>query len=100
MKRDLTRILLNVYGKPFEPETRLEVACFQALSTVFESDQRLSAEDKLKIYRLGKKVAAGGVVDFSTEELALIKERINKTFGAMPAGAVMEILDADYAEPA
>jgi hypothetical protein len=99
MKRDLDQVLMNAYGKPFEPTMALGVACFQALNSAIDSDQRLTAEDKLKMYRVGKKIAIGGIVDFSPEEIVLIKERVGKLYGAMAMGAICEILDADYVEP-
>jgi hypothetical protein len=96
MKRDLEQVLINVFGKPFEPSLTLGGACFQALNGVFDSDAKLNGDEKMKIYRVGKKVANGGVVDFSTEELAMIKERVGKMYGAMSVGAIFDTMDADY----
>lgn len=99
MKKDLNTVLLNAYGKPFEPSMTLDAVCFQALNAMLPDDEKLNPDDKLKIYRVGKKIAAGGIVDFSAEELALIKGRVGKMYGAMSVGAIYEILDADYVEP-
>jgi hypothetical protein len=96
MKRDLRLELTTPYGKSFEPVLTLESACFQALSGMIEEDKHSSAEQKLKLYRLSHKVAKGGVVDFTTEELALVKERIGKVYGALVVGASYELLDQDY----
>jgi hypothetical protein len=100
MKKDLAQELKNPYGKPFEPEAiTLEQTCFQAVSAALPTDQALPVPDKLKLYRVAQKISAGGVVDFSVEELTLIKERIGKTWSTLVIGAAFDILDADYEAP-
>lgn len=97
MKKDLTQELKNPYGKPFEPATiTLEQACFQAVSAALPEDQKLPVPDKLKLYRVAQKISAGGVVDFSVEELTLIKQRVGQTWSTLVIGAAYDILDADY----
>lgn len=95
MKKDLSIVLLNAYGKPFEPKSTVESLCFGAMNAVFPEDESQTIDEKLKVFKIGKKLAQGGIVDFDSDELALIKKRVGRMYGAMTVGPLVEILDTD-----
>jgi hypothetical protein len=96
MKRDLSQELLTLKGEPFDPPATLEAVAFNALTQVHADDQAMGVDVKLKHYALARKVARGGIQDFTAEELADIKARIGKLYVTQVVGAAFEALDRDY----
>lgn len=98
MKRDLSARLLTPYGTEFEPPMTLEKACYEAITITLPEDQQSDVSKKLKLHQVACKIAAGGVVDFAAEDVALIKDRVGKVWSAIVVGAAFPILDRDFAE--
>lgn len=99
MKRNLDAPILNLDGKPFEDLASLKTLAFMAVTTPIKSDEQMPVADKIKLYALAHKTHLGGVVDFSSEELALLKTRIGGLFThVIVVGRAFELLDADYVE--
>jgi hypothetical protein len=65
-----------------------------------KSDEKLTGEQKRNQYRLTGRIAQGGVVDFSAEELTTLKDRVGAGGTIFIAGRVAEMLEQDYVEPA
>jgi hypothetical protein len=100
MKRDLSIKLLTPYGAEFEPSMTLEKVCYEAVTITLPEDQQADAGKKLMLYRIACKIAIGGVVDFTAEEVALLKDRVGKAWNAIVVGAAFTFLDCDFTEPA
>jgi len=96
MKKDLNTAILDPYKNIITIAPRLEVVCYEAVVGILPEDRTMSMPDKLTLHRISIKIATGGVVDFSIEELSLIKERIGKVWSSLVVGAAYDILDADY----
>ncbi|MDE2343054.1 MAG: hypothetical protein KGL63_06625 [Betaproteobacteria bacterium] len=95
MKRNLDAPLIDLEGKPFEDGSTLRTVCFNAVVANFPDDANLKPEDKLRLYGLAKKIYPGGNVDFSAEDLTLIKARVAKSYSSLVMGVIYEMLDAD-----
>lgn len=92
----------TVTGDPVILEHRdltLKAVCFNALRAQIPGDESMTGEDKVKFYALGHKLSAGGVVDLTTDELALLKNRIGRAYDFITFGRSSEVLDTDYVEP-
>ena len=98
MKRNLEQEILQLDGKPFDEKEKmlLQGVCFAAVTTPLRTDSELSADFKMKLYRLAQKVVVGGTVDFTAEELTLLKDRINKVYlHPVIVGRAYDMLDED-----
>lgn len=121
MKISLDRVILDIEGNPMkdgEPvykrrsdgsvafdesgdpivikqanEVTLKTACFRALNTTIEGDDRLVDDEKIKMYLLAGKIAKGGDVDLSADEVVLLKKRIGRAFTYIAVGRCFELLD-------
>ena len=98
MKRNLETPLLNVANEPFEPPVVLGFVCSNAATGMLPGDDGLAIATKIALYSLAKKLVAGGVVDLSAEEIAMLKERIGRMFSIQIIGRAFEHLEADLAE--
>lgn len=98
MKRNFSTSLVDLDGKPYEDKATLKTVCLTALVQPLEEDRSQTAEQKLALYTLAKKVNRGGVVEVTAEELTTIKTRVGKMFGVLVVGLVFEMLDTDYVE--
>lgn len=85
---------------PKQVPATLAFASFAALTMPLRGDEAMGAEQKLRLYALTQKVHAGGVVDVSAEDIALLKERIGRAHGVLVVGRAYELLEADLSEPA
>lgn len=72
-------------------------AFFRACSMDHEKDKEMTAADDAHLFLLTNKVAGGGVVDLTTEDMALLKERVALAYKRLVRGRVAEFLDADPA---
>lgn len=100
MKRNFNAIILNLEGQPFDGSPTLKTIAFMAISAQALGDDRMTGDEKLKLYAVGTKVAAGGVVDLKAEEIAVLKDRIGKTMFPVIVGRAFDLLDADFTEDA
>ncbi len=99
MKRNLEVALRDLDGKLFEDGSVLKTVLFNAVVAPLQADATLSTDKKMALYGLAKRVHAGGVQDFTAEEIALMKERIAVLYNVLVIGQVFELLDSDYSEP-
>ena len=98
MKRNLDAQLLNLADQPFEPACDLLFVCSSAALGQLTGDETLSIDRKLALYNLGKKMRHGGVVDFTAEEISLLKDRIGRMFPVQLIGRAFEHLETDLAD--
>lgn len=98
MKRDLAAPILQIDGTEFPGKSKhtLQTVCFTALTVPHDDDARLPTEEKIKLYKLAQRISQGGDVEFTSEELALLKARIAKVFvHVVVIGRAFDLLDAD-----
>jgi hypothetical protein len=127
MKRDFTAVLTNLEGEPFkdgqpkykvddagklvfansepivlEPakDLTLRAVCVGAIGTTQEGDDKMSGEDKVKLYQLADRIVkackAGEPAEVSPEEITKLKARIARQYTVFAVGAAFALLDADY----
>jgi len=64
-----------------------------ALESQLEEDKQATGADKFKRDELARKIYGKKDVALPAEEIATIKDRIGKSFGAMVVGAAWRMLD-------
>jgi hypothetical protein len=65
-----------------------------ALQTIFDDERTLSGEDKVKRWALATRIYANPEkIDLQSEETALIKKLIAKSFGPLIVGQAWSMLD-------
>jgi len=77
MKLNFDAEILDLVGKPLQngedgSMTLNSIAC-AALINVLQEDQSMSADDKVKMFRLAQVASKGGVQDVKAEDVALLK---------------------------
>ncbi len=78
-------------GKP----ATVRGACIEALLAVFQDEQNLSGEEKLKRFQLALKVKESQpVADFTVEELSLMKKLVGKAYAPLIVGQTYTILES------
>ena len=101
MKVDMTQTLLGVDGNPVHDETGeavvLRALCINALMAVMEEDKNQSGEEKLKADELARRLYNEDMPDLTPEELAKLKERVGKMYGAVVVGPIYRILNGEAA---
>lgn len=98
---DFTVKLVNIDGKPFTngdakpaADLTLKDACVLALESSTDDDRQATGADKFKRDELARKIyhdAKNAIL--TVDELALIKDRVGKIYGAAVVGAVWRLLD-------
>jgi len=56
-------------------------------------DDSLESRKKLRLFKLGQKVALEDEMSFTAEDITLLLERANKVFPAMVYGQIVSLLD-------
>jgi len=84
------KAILAVDGKS---DATLKGIAVMSLMTMIDADKGMQGDEKLKLYELACKVNAGGDVELSPEEAALIKKRIGLMFGPAVVGPAFKILN-------
>ena len=101
--RNLDAQILDLEDKPIVgPDTKpmtLKLVAIQAVLAQLPADQSLDQTKKMQMFMLSLKLNTGGVQDFTSEELSLLKDRINSAWGTLVYGRSAVILDTDYKEP-
>lgn len=92
MKIDFSKPITDLDGKPVEDLT-LRVVALNALMAMLPDEQNLPGDQKVARFALAMRVNAGGEVDVSPEDIALMKTLIGKTYGALAVGRAYEILN-------
>lgn len=92
--------ILDLVGKPLQngedgSMTLNSIAC-AALINVLQEDQSMSADDKVKMFRLAQVASKGGVQDVKAEDVALLKQRIGKMYGALIVGRAYDLIENDH----
>jgi hypothetical protein len=107
-KRNLDLDITDFSGKPMtmdntpngERMTLKSVCQLSCLSYSQDgSDNAMSMQQKLRLHALGRRLHDGGVQDFTSEDITLIKERICKIFVTMAAGQACALLEQDWIAP-
>lgn len=97
MKLDFNAILVGLDGKPMlgkdKTEATLKEVAVEALMAVTENDRGASGEDKFKNYELAAKVYAGGEIEITPEQAALLKRRIGECYGPVVVGPAYKLLN-------
>lgn len=75
------------------PQFTLAAALFRALNATFKGDDGMPQDKQRRLYLLTKKVAPGGEVDLSAEEIVLLKERVAQAFHFLIVGRCHDLLD-------
>ncbi len=96
MKVNFSKELVDLNGKAINDTTgkpaTLKGVSIDALMAVFQDEQNLSGEEKLKRYKLAVKISSGES-EVSVEEISMVKKLIGKAFGALVVGQCWEILE-------
>lgn len=92
MKIDFSKPIADLDGKPVEDLT-LRVVALNALMAMLPDEQRLPGDKKVERFALAMRVNAGGEVDVSAEDAALMKDLIGKVYGALVVGRAYEMLN-------
>ena len=95
MKRDFDTVLLNLMGKPFDDNATLQTVCLMVLTAQLDSDRSQSVQAKLACYKLAQKLLPGGIVDVTSEEITLLKDRVGAMCSVIVVGRVFDLLEAD-----
>lgn len=109
MKIDLSAKVRTIDDKPFQTVAAdgktvtdwncdLKELIYGALTGQLQQDFQLSVADKMKIYRLAKRIdQANGSVALESEDISLIKERAAKIYGNHQFGVMVDLLEGDLA---
>lgn len=101
MKINFDTSIVDLYGEPIKQDGKLatlEMVCCNALMANYTDEPDLSAVEKAKRFRIAKKVAGGGEVNLSTEEITELKKLVGKMYAPLVVGRAYEILDPDEGE--
>lgn len=97
---DFNQPLVGLDGKPILTGDAkapivltLGEASVTALENTLEEDKTATGAEKFKRDELARKVYKKSDVVLTAEEIALIKDRIGKSYGALVVGAAWRILD-------
>lgn len=96
---DFTTPLVQLDGKPFlgpdgKPvETTLASVAETALLGSYVDEQNLTGEEKVKRFSLANKIHGNRAASLTTEEVALIKRLIAKSYNPLVVGLSWTILD-------
>lgn len=95
MKINVDTVLKQLNGLPLKEgdnDFTLKSAAIEALMLMSPDDQA-GGEEKFSRYNLAIKVNAGGEVELTPEEAAMIKQRIGKIFGPSVLGPAWTLLN-------
>lgn len=98
MRIDLDQVLKDYEGNPLkqgdgDKDLTLAIACTGAVSNPQPEDNQLSADVTKDRWLLSMRCHAGGEVDFTPEELTLIRGRLPKQFSVLIAGQAVSMLE-------
>lgn len=97
MKINFDSEILSLDHQPLKPPESMNLDKLTLKSVCIESlmfnEEGMSGEQKFSNYQLARKISAGGEVDCSVEELALIKKRIGLAWGVNVVGPAWSLLE-------
>jgi hypothetical protein len=99
MKRNFDAPILNLDGVPFADVKTLKDAALLTFQQGVEGDDKLSGQQRVDLFLIAHKIAKGGIVDLTAEEVATLKVRIGKLPSIVLVGRAWPLLDADHCEP-
>jgi len=107
MKIDVTPVLLGFNGKPIQADNEdgepvrwtVRKVCCDALLAVRRGDDKLTGEDKAHRFALARRIFEDDSVDFTPEDLALVRKLIGAGFGPAIVGPAWALLDVVDPEP-
>lgn len=105
------KLSLNVEVKDFKGEVMFEddsnkialtvlKVCLSVLGRALDGDVKMKGEEKLKLFKLGMKLTDSGEVELSSEDIVLIKNRVNKIYSPIVYGRCCEVLEGSVDVPA
>jgi|SRR5215469_11350437 len=99
MKINFDTEILDLKGKPLpnggdKAMTLGDISC-GALINVMEEDRTMGAPEKVTLYRLAQVTAKGGVQELKAEDVATLKARIGKMYGALIVGRAYDLIEGD-----
>lgn len=105
MKVDLCQVLKTMTGKPIkhklsekeEVNMTLGMLCVEAL--LFESQEKINGEEKIKRFKLAKRIHQAKSVDLVSEETSLLKKLIGDTFNVLAVGQALEMIESKSPKP-
>lgn len=83
-------------GVPLKNEDKdivLSDICTNACFAVVETDKQLNGSQKYELYRLGNKIAGGGEIDVTAEEVSKLKERVGQAYTQLVVGLTFDLLE-------
>jgi len=99
MKRNFNHTFTQLDGQPFKQDDEvftLKDAALAALQATLDDDRHVSGTEKVRRYKLALAIHSGDPVELTAEDVALIKDRINKCYGSpVIVAQAWEALDAD-----
>jgi hypothetical protein len=99
MKRDFDAPILNLDGVQFADVKTLKDAALLTFQQGVDGDDKLTGQQRVDLFLIAHKIAKGGVVELTAEDLATLKARIGKLSSIVLVGRAWPLLDTDYVEP-
>lgn len=101
MKIDVTKEIKDFEGNVLQVPTlnnqtkaaTIRWACVNALMGIYQDEQNIAGEEKLKRYLLAQKVQKQKTPELASEEITLIKQLVGKNFGPPVVGPVFQVLE-------
>lgn len=96
MKINVTRNMLEIDGRVIranDKDVNLRECLINVLAYV-PASRAVAIEDKIKRYKLAKKIFENETPDISAEEIVLLKKLLNETYGPTIVGQACEILES------
>lgn len=103
MKRDFNQVLIDLEGKPFKDEKKVDLTLRRvvtdALGSTLPGDDSKTGDEKFKLFKLIVKVndacTKGALADIEAEELTIIKERVGRSWNTLVMGPAYILLEKD-----
>lgn len=102
MKLTTDTVICDLYGTPFPkagaPEgdhMKISDVCVFSLYAEDDEDRREPMDARIKRYRLAQRFVEDAEIELRAEQIAMLKERIHKTYGIAVLGPACDILDPE-----
>jgi hypothetical protein len=96
MKLDFSQIITDLKGEPIkgsDDALTLGEVTSTTMIAIMPDDQSLTAEDKVKMFRIAQLAVKGGEQELKIEDIGLLKKRIGKMYGALIVGRVFDLIE-------
>lgn len=107
MKVDFNKKLVSLKGKELKAKDSkgklvpmtLGDACAEGLLVVLETDNKEGGQSKYTRWKLAGRIINSKVaIEIKVEDMALIKERVGKMYGAVVVGPVFDLIEEPQKE--